>query len=173
MHSLKAYETTVGGETQVGVGTGQTRQSIEHDTIHSNEDGRGEARLGIEFYPVGVVIVGHDKLNYPLPLDYSRLYIWGTVMEVSLKEEISRQTDIRREYGRWVSKHEWSAQGTPRECIHADNSIDITKRIPSGSRSKELAENTHRRGTTRNFLSAIQANMISLMMADPTRPIHM
>jgi hypothetical protein len=47
-------------------------------------------RLGIEFDPVGVVIVGHIKLNYPLSFNYSRLYIWGTAMEVSLKGEVSR-----------------------------------------------------------------------------------
>jgi hypothetical protein len=129
-------------------------------------------RLGIEFNPVGMVIVGHVKLNYPLSLDYSCLYIWGIVTEVSLKGEVSRQSDNEGEHRRWVSKYEWSTQGTFRKCIHADNPIDITKRIPSRSWTKELVENTHRRGTTRNFLSTIQVNTIIPMMADPTRPIH-
>jgi hypothetical protein len=49
---------------------------------------------------MGVVIVGHVKLNYPLSLNYSRLYIWGIVTEVSLKgmladnQTMEENTDI-------------------------------------------------------------------------------
>jgi hypothetical protein len=75
MHGLETYKAMIGGKTEVGVGTSQTRYSIKHHTIHSNEDRRGEMRLGVEFDPMGVMIVRHIELNYPLPFNYSRLYI--------------------------------------------------------------------------------------------------
>jgi hypothetical protein len=74
MHSLKAYETAIGSETKVGVGTSQTRQGVERHTVDSNEDGRREAGLRIEFNPVRVMVIGHIDLNYPLSLNHSHLY---------------------------------------------------------------------------------------------------
>jgi hypothetical protein len=75
MHGLETYKTTIGGEAEVGVGTSQARQSIKRHATHSNKDGRGETRLGVEFNPMGVMVVRHIELNYPLPFNYSRLYI--------------------------------------------------------------------------------------------------
>jgi hypothetical protein len=68
MQSLEADETTVGGKEEVGVRTSQTRKHIESYTIHSNEYGSRETRLWEELYPMYVVVIGHDPLNYPTPL---------------------------------------------------------------------------------------------------------
>jgi hypothetical protein len=121
---------------------------------------------------MGVVVIRHIELKYPLPFNYSSLYIWGTVTEVSLEGEVSRWTNNGKGHERWINKNERSAQGTPQKCIHANDSINVTKRTPSGSWNKGRTERTHRRGTTRNFRIAIQANTISPIMADPTRAIH-
>jgi hypothetical protein len=69
MHGLEAYKTAVSGEAEIGVGTSQPRQSVEGHTVHSNEDGRREMRLRVEFNPMGAMIVGHVELNYPLSFD--------------------------------------------------------------------------------------------------------
>jgi hypothetical protein len=69
MHGLETYKATIGSEAEVGVGTSQPRQSVEGHTVYSNEDGRGETRLRIEFNPMGVMIVRHSALNYPLPFN--------------------------------------------------------------------------------------------------------
>jgi hypothetical protein len=75
MHSLETYKTTIGGKAEVGVGTSQARQSIKRHATHSNKDGRGETRLRIEFKIMGVVVIRHIELKYPLPFNYSSLYI--------------------------------------------------------------------------------------------------
>jgi hypothetical protein len=59
-------------------------------------------------------------------------------MEVSLKGMLADNQTMEGEYRCWVSKYERSAQGMPRECIHVDDPIDITKRTPSRSRSNGL-----------------------------------
>jgi hypothetical protein len=96
MYGLETYKAAIGGKAKIGVGASQTRQSVKSDTVYSNKDGRREAGLGIEFNPVGVMIIGHLELNYPLSINYSCLYIWGMVTEVSLKGDISRQSDKER-----------------------------------------------------------------------------
>jgi hypothetical protein len=61
-------------------------------------------------------------------------------MEVSLKGMLIGNQAVEGEHGHWVSKDERSAQGTPRECIHADNAVDITRGTPSRSRNNGLEE---------------------------------
>jgi hypothetical protein len=84
VHSLKADEAMVRCEEEVGIGTRQTRERIKGSTIHGYENRGREMRLGEEFDPVDVVVIGHGSLNYPTPTNNSHLYIWGTVTEVSL-----------------------------------------------------------------------------------------
>jgi hypothetical protein len=62
---VETNETTVSREEEVGIRTGQARKGIERSTIDSHEDGGGKARLGEEFNPVDIVVIGHDPLNYP------------------------------------------------------------------------------------------------------------
>jgi hypothetical protein len=59
MWGVETDETTVGGEEQIRVGTHQSRHSVKHYTIDSHEYWSGEAGLGVEFYPVRVVVIGH------------------------------------------------------------------------------------------------------------------
>jgi hypothetical protein len=59
MQGVETNETTVGGEEQIRVRTRQMRQSVKSDTINSHEDRSREAALGVEFYPVRVVVIGH------------------------------------------------------------------------------------------------------------------
>jgi hypothetical protein len=84
MHSLETYEATVHCEEQVSIGTRQTRERIEGGTIYGYKNRGGEPRLGEEFDPVDVVVIGHVSLNYPTPSNDSHLYTWGIVTEVSL-----------------------------------------------------------------------------------------
>jgi hypothetical protein len=84
MHSLEADEATIHCEEEVGIGTRQTRERIKSGTIYGYKNRGREMRLGEEFDPVDVVVIGHVLLNYPTPSNDSHLYTWGTVMEVSL-----------------------------------------------------------------------------------------
>jgi hypothetical protein len=84
MHSLKADEATIHCEEEVSIGTRQTRERIKGGTVYSNENRGREMRLGEEFDPVDVVVIGHVSLNCPTPSNDSHLYTWGIVMEVSL-----------------------------------------------------------------------------------------
>jgi hypothetical protein len=59
MQGVETNETAVGGEEQICVGTHQSRQSIERDTVNGHKDWSGEVRLGVELYPVRVVVIGH------------------------------------------------------------------------------------------------------------------
>jgi hypothetical protein len=69
MHGLETYKAAISGEAEIGVGTSQPRQSVKRHTVYSDEDGRREMRLRVEFNPMGVMVVGHVELNYPLPFD--------------------------------------------------------------------------------------------------------
>jgi hypothetical protein len=60
MQGVETDETAVSSEEQIRVGTRQSRQSIKSYTINGHEYGSREARLGVELYPVRVVIIGHD-----------------------------------------------------------------------------------------------------------------
>jgi hypothetical protein len=93
-------------------------------------------------------------------------------MEVSLKEMLIGNQAEEGKHERWVGKDERSAQGTPQEGIHADDTVDITRGTPLRSKNNGLKAETHRRGIGWNFQSAIQANTIKPMMAAPTRPIQ-
>jgi CobQ-like glutamine amidotransferase family enzyme len=84
MHSLKADEAMIRCEEEVSIGTRQTRERIKGDTIYGYKNRGRETRLGEEFDPVGVVVIGHVSLNYPTPSNNSHLYTWGIVTEVSL-----------------------------------------------------------------------------------------
>jgi hypothetical protein len=57
MHSLEADKTAIRSETQIGVRPSQTRQGIKGYTIYAHENGGRETRLGVEFYPMDVVVV--------------------------------------------------------------------------------------------------------------------
>jgi hypothetical protein len=59
MNGVETYETTIGGEEEVGVRTSQTREGIERGTVHSNKDGRREVRFWEEFDPMHIVVFGH------------------------------------------------------------------------------------------------------------------
>jgi hypothetical protein len=93
-------------------------------------------------------------------------------MEVSLKEMLIGNQAGEGKHGRWVGKDEQSAQGTPREGIHADDAVDITRGTPSRSRNNGLKAEAHHRGIGRNFRSAIQATTIIPIIAEPTRLIQ-
>jgi hypothetical protein len=84
MHSLKANEATIHCKEEVGIGTRQMGECIKGRTIYCYENRGRETRLGEEFDPVDVVVIGHVSLNYPTPFNDSHLYTWGIVTEVSL-----------------------------------------------------------------------------------------
>jgi CobQ-like glutamine amidotransferase family enzyme len=84
MHSLEADEATIRCEEEVGIRTHQTRECIKSGTIYGYENRGRETRLGEEFDPVDVVVIGHVLLNYPTPSNDSHLYTWGIVTAVSL-----------------------------------------------------------------------------------------
>jgi hypothetical protein len=45
MKRVETYETTISCKEEIGVGTVQMGKGVEHGTIHSNKDGRGEMGL--------------------------------------------------------------------------------------------------------------------------------
>jgi hypothetical protein len=61
---VETNETAVSRKEEVGIRTSQARKGIERCTIDSHEDGGGITRLGEEFNPVDIVVIGHDPLNY-------------------------------------------------------------------------------------------------------------
>jgi hypothetical protein len=133
MHSLEADETTIRCEEEIGIGTRQMREHIKGGTIYGYESRGREMRLGEEFDPVDVVVIGHVSLNYPTPSNDSHLYTWGIVTEVLLGGYQQTTRQGRGWHGRGINKYERSAQGTPRNRIQADDTINITERTPLGS----------------------------------------
>jgi hypothetical protein len=65
---METDKTTIGGEEEICIGTGQAGEGVEGSTVDSHKDGRGEARLREELDPVDIVVIGHASLNYPSPL---------------------------------------------------------------------------------------------------------
>jgi hypothetical protein len=64
---VETDKTTIGSKEEIGIGTGQTGESIKGSAIDSHKDWRGEAGLREELNPVDVVVIGHASLNYPSP----------------------------------------------------------------------------------------------------------
>jgi hypothetical protein len=57
-------EATTSNEEQIRIVLRQSGEGVEGDTINSHENWSREAGMLIEFNPVGVMINGHDSLNY-------------------------------------------------------------------------------------------------------------
>jgi hypothetical protein len=51
------YEAMIGGKEQVSVGTHEPRYGIKHYAVNGHEDWGEETRLGVEFNPVGGMII--------------------------------------------------------------------------------------------------------------------
>jgi hypothetical protein len=76
MQSLETYKATVRCEEEVGIGTHQTRECITRGTIYGYENRGKEMRLGEEFDPVDVVVIGHVHYTIQHPSNDSHLYTW-------------------------------------------------------------------------------------------------
>jgi hypothetical protein len=57
-----ANEAMTHCEEQIRVGTGKTRKRVKSDTINSHKDWSRKVRLGVEFNPMRVMVIGHDVL---------------------------------------------------------------------------------------------------------------
>jgi hypothetical protein len=57
---VEAYVATISCKEEIGIGTIQTGEGVESGTVHSNKDGRREARLREELDPMNIVVIGHD-----------------------------------------------------------------------------------------------------------------
>jgi hypothetical protein len=68
MRFRETDKAAVSQEAQVGIVVGQTRQSIESDTVHGYKRRGREQQLFKERDPVDAVVIGHGVLNYPTPL---------------------------------------------------------------------------------------------------------
>jgi hypothetical protein len=93
-------------------------------------------------------------------------------MEVSLKGILTSNKTIGDSTDIGSTNTSRALKGRPGNVsMWITRSISLEK-TPLRSRSIELSEYTHHRGTTCSFLSTIQAKTITPMIADPTRPMH-
>jgi hypothetical protein len=74
MKHMEANKAMIHCKEQVDIGTSQTRKCVKHYAIRSNKDVGRAMGLWEELYPMCVVIVGHDSLNYPTPSNDPSLY---------------------------------------------------------------------------------------------------
>jgi hypothetical protein len=106
-------------EEEVSIGTRQTREHIKGGTIYCYENRGRKTRLGEEFDPVDVVVIGHVSINYPIPSNDSHLYTWGIVTEVSLKGISANNKTMERIARTWDRR------------IRAERSRDAPESYPS------------------------------------------
>jgi hypothetical protein len=92
---METDEATIGCKEEIGIRTVQTGKGVEGSAVHSNENGRGEARLWEELDPMNIVVIGHDSLNYPSPLhSLAPLYLrddYGSVTIETLTNDGARK----------------------------------------------------------------------------------
>jgi hypothetical protein len=71
-------EAMTSTEDEVSVVRREMGESIKGEAVHSNRDGIGEHGALIESKPMGIVVIGHWRLNYPetsfIPSNRSRKY---------------------------------------------------------------------------------------------------
>jgi hypothetical protein len=64
MKGMMADKAMTHHKEQVSIVLRQLREGVKGYTINGHEDQHRETRMLVEFYPVGVVIIRHDSLNY-------------------------------------------------------------------------------------------------------------
>jgi hypothetical protein len=62
MQDMVTNEATTCCKEQVSIGTGQTRERVECNTINGDENWSGKARLREELNPMNIVVVRHGVL---------------------------------------------------------------------------------------------------------------
>jgi hypothetical protein len=102
MKSGTTYKATTSAEEKISVVRRKMRECVEGETVYSNGDRIGEHRTLVESIPMGIVVIGHWRLNYletpPLILSFitatqsKRYHFWDIIRQREGQKESGGQT---------------------------------------------------------------------------------